>query len=368
MVPCGRELHGDECIARGRCYQHEGCYQRSLIQNGGVAPAPHQCVMTMSTGRWCTRDRRPGTMLCERHHARVLAASYQNRLRELRALSRQLRAARVPWDIAVERIGAVTNVREEDRDTEAWRYFQRVVPFANNEGPLGIFENFVTWALLPLARRAITPRPPTALPQPPPVPQARQELARIATDKQNVHTKAVSDQTNKIQEKLFELGGDTRVATNFIQLVAFWASKNWVKDLKQMSDLTADMDRFYNMGFIRQSNDFLYRRLFNAVFTTITKQKKEECDEMYKRLCEECIESIGMCTEGHITRLCNVFVGFHDAFQPQVSIGELLQQKIAAISGLDVPTDEKIRQAKQVFTELAVPDNEQTSWIEALAE
>jgi hypothetical protein len=60
-----------------------------------------------------------------------------------------------------------------------------------------------------------------------------------------------------------------------------------------------------------------------------------------------------------------VLVGFDDAFQPPVAFGELMQQKMAAISGLDVPEEEKRRQATQWFDEHGVPEAERVAWLDA---
>jgi len=60
-----------------------------------------------------------------------------------------------------------------------------------------------------------------------------------------------------------------------------------------------------------------------------------------------------------------VLVGFDDAFAPPVPKGEILQQKMAAIAGLDVDTDEKVRQATAVFEELEIPESEREPWLEA---
>jgi hypothetical protein len=87
--------------------------------------------------------------------------------------------------------------------------------------------------------------------------------------------------------------------------------------------------------------------------------------ELNKRLWEECKEATGMCCEGHISRLCNVLVGFDDAFQPPVALGELIQQKMGAIAGLDVDEEEKRRQANAWFDEVAVPTAERVAWLEA---
>jgi hypothetical protein len=87
--------------------------------------------------------------------------------------------------------------------------------------------------------------------------------------------------------------------------------------------------------------------------------------ELNKRVFEECFESVGLCCDGHISRLCNVLVGFDDAFEPPVAFGEVLQNKMAALFALDIPTDEKLAQAIAFFNEYAVPEAERTPWLEA---
>jgi hypothetical protein len=69
---------------------------------------------------------------------------------------------------------------------------------------------------------------------------------------------------------------------------------------------------------------------------------------------------------GHLARLCNVFAGFDDELSPPVPVTELLQQKIGAISLMDVSVEEKFRLASELFAELKVPDADQVVWREAL--
>jgi hypothetical protein len=72
-----------------------------------------------------------------------------------------------------------------------------------------------------------------------------------------------------------------------------------------------------------------------------------------------------MCCDGHISRLCNVLVGFDEAFAPPVPFGEILQSKMAAIATQDISTDEKVQQATAFFNEYAVPEADRTAWLDA---
>jgi hypothetical protein len=127
-----------------------------------------------------------------------------------------------------------------------------------------------------------------------------------------------------------------------------------------------DVNRWFNTKDCRGVNDNLYRKLLRGLVAMISSESDDERKtELYRRLWEECLEATGMCCEGHISRLCNVLVGFDEAFQPPVPFGEILQSKMAAIAGLDVSEEEKRRQATAFFDEYATPAEERAAWLDA---
>jgi len=60
-----------------------------------------------------------------------------------------------------------------------------------------------------------------------------------------------------------------------------------------------------------------------------------------------------MCCIGHINRLVNVLVGFDDSFKPQMSKGEILQNKFSEFAKMEDDT-EKYVQATALLAELGV--------------
>ena len=72
-----------------------------------------------------------------------------------------------------------------------------------------------------------------------------------------------------------------------------------------------------------------------------------------------------MCCDGHMSRLCNILVGFDDAFKPPVSTREVLQNRMSAIAALELETEEKIKQATDVLNELKIPEDQRGAWLEA---
>lgn len=176
-------------------------------------------------------------------------------------------------------------------------------------------------------------------------------LGEIAANKQSVHTAAVSEQTNRAMEVL--LSQSVPATLNVVKLFDFRKDKL----------LRDDVRKWYNTETCKAENDFLYRKTLDGVWVLI--QAHKEKTELLNRLFEEMKESVGMCCEGHLSRLCNVLVGFDDRFSPPVPVGELLQQRISAIASQDVTVEQKVCLAWAVFEELKTPMEERDAWIEA---
>ena len=196
------------------------------------------------------------------------------------------------------------------------------------------------------------------------IPPVVPDLARIANDAQSVHTAPVSQQTNAGTEKLLNAAVPNDQQTEKAMMRA-WLAVPMQVGWSEMLRVSTDVNKWFNTASCRAQNDNLYRRLLRGLVATIKRTDDEMRPELYKRLWEECREATGMCCEGHISRLCNVLVGFDEAFQPQVSLGELMQQKMAAIANLDVSEEEKRRQATMWFDEVGVPAAERAAWLDA---
>lgn len=181
------------------------------------------------------------------------------------------------------------------------------------------------------------------------------ELQALSDDRQNVHTSAVSKQTQSGVELLLNTQIPYEQDT-LKEIATCWSSK--------AKQVLKDMKQWYETNTCRKSQDHLYQRLLDGLWTRIKISSEKE--ELLKRLLEECQESMGMCCEGHISRLCNVLVGFDESFQAPVSVGELLQQKIASIAAEDIDILVKVERAWYVMEELAVPREQREAWIEAL--
>jgi hypothetical protein len=350
------------------------CNQHTTVYNRRVANAAHHvegnCLHFVNGHRrgWCHHAAEAGTTICMLHRQvreAAVARRQANTQRELEIETTiAVLLARDPVPIWQE----VVHILVQHPDTRlaytaAQRYYLHPTvraldaPAWRELHHLWRFTVYWDWA------RHGVGEPPNvdAAPQ---MPVVARPLERLAGDAQNVHTTVVSQQTNAGMQKLLntivpkEQQTEKTIVTAWITHIR---TANWSTILKTV----LDVNQWFNTKTCRETNDCLYFKLLRGLVASINRTEDEMKTELYKRLWEECKEATGMCCEGHISRLCNVLVGFDDAFQPPVALGELIQQKMAAIAGLDVDEEEKRRQANAWFDEVALPTAERVAWLEA---
>ena len=188
-------------------------------------------------------------------------------------------------------------------------------------------------------------------------------LAGLAEDGQNVHTQAVVNQTND---------GITIIRSTAIpqgQKTIDEIFNAWITAVPQcveiLSPVYEDMRKWGNCRTIIKKNDWEYRKTLRGIWAKIKTYEGDIRLELTKRLWEECYESVGMCAQGHLSRLANVLVGFDETIKPPSSSKQYFQERIADLSRKDLPTDEKIRLAMELMDEVALPQDERAPWLEA---
>ena len=309
------------------------------------------CLNFHSRGNaWCRNHAAPGHLQCEDHQPLPIIDP-QHEVEYY-----QLREPPMTYQEVVDDVFRRPILTRVQRWTIASRYYRNINPNAwdNANDP---FNEYFEWRL-----RGGRGLPPNEVP--PQVPRGNLHL--IAIDRQNVHTRAVSQQTNKGLDVLLTL----QKQRNRVMRSPEWFAARWLLrsygSWQIVSRTVTDMVQWYNTNTCRAAGDQLYRLTLDGLYLRISSHPSEEVKaELYKRAFEECFESVGLCCDGHISRLCNVLVGFDDAFEPPVAFGEVLQNKMAALFALDIPTDEKLQQAIAFFNEYAVPEAERAPWLEA---
>lgn len=175
----------------------------------------------------------------------------------------------------------------------------------------------------------------------------------IWRDTQSIHRREVSSQTNALLASLLGDDPESFKEDNWLP-VAGWIGAPVGGHLRR------DMKIWYDQQFCKQDNDFLYRRILNATVRYASKHVEHE--ELRKRIFEECTESVGMCCEGHIARLCNALVGFHELASSPVSSKEVLQERMAALAARGGTPEE----GEAILVELSIPKEQWDDWLAAL--
>jgi len=189
-----------------------------------------------------------------------------------------------------------------------------------------------------------------------------QTLGAIASDRQNVHTRAVTYQTNEGMKKIlaaqvpYEAFTLTKVLRWFVAIYKF-------RKMSVFLTMMQDMATWYDQETCRADGDWLYRKVLDGVCVLI--EQSEHKDALIMRLYEEAKEANGLCCDGHITRLINVFVGFDTIFETPISKNEMIQNRMSAIAMREDSVEAKILAANAEFDELGVPKEERQEWLEA---
>jgi len=187
-------------------------------------------------------------------------------------------------------------------------------------------------------------------------------LKKLAEDRQNIHTFVVSKQTNKSLEILKKVAVPPGQKT-MGEILSAWTLSPCLGASQEVAQVERDM-RFWAMkADVVEKDDYLYRNILRSLWAKIKKYSEEVQKELIRRLWEECNESVGMCAQGHISRLTNVLVGFDEDFKGSALTADF-QEKIAEISRLK-KYEEKIQQATKIMDEIGMPSEERQAWLEA---
>jgi ATP-dependent DNA ligase len=370
-----------------RCGVHLNQYNRNIDRYGEFLE--NQCEI-VKNGRKCPHAKIEGSLICQRHSDafREMRMVQEERQRERAARDQERRdrdarvntlvellRARNPrptWQAVVEEM--YEHFENGDYTREIAYLISRV--YAAREiviWPPNLIDQY--WSWIDDGRVGEAPQL-QQLPQfdhVPAVPRraapAAPRLQALARDTQNVHTREVSEQTNESTKKLLEEYERSCKTKRFRS--PDWFAAKWLTERYgtwgRVVRVVTDMQHWYGTRTCRTENDWLYTKCLDGLYMVIKRTTDEEArKELYKRAFEECEEAVGMCCEGHLSRLCNVMVGFDESFKPPVPIGELLQNAMAKIAQSEQEANDKIAEATKVFNELNVPEPERVVWLEAL--
>lgn len=189
-----------------------------------------------------------------------------------------------------------------------------------------------------------------------------ENLGKIATDSQSVHSVSATKSTNDgifILEKQEVPSGQKTVD----EIREIWLKKF---NPEQVERLIRDMKDWGSRVQVMDKKKNLYKSVLRGLWAKIKSFDDAELKaELIKRLFEECTEALGMCADGHVGRLVNVLIGFDEQFKSNISPKEYFQNNMALIAKSEVPLAFKIDQAKKLMEELDIPQEEREAWLEA---
>ena len=355
----------------------------------GERPAEGHCLCVRrvrGANQWCGQPNREGQTICQNHWQaaenlrRRREHEQQQALFEEQTLQAYLNQnPQQNWAAVARHLRMRTRVQRDDpiflEIREAYaigrRYFLRTTP---EDTPVAVFTTF--WTILWDQENGLVRADDNAFlaaheaPAAPPAPPMGQ-MGRLAADTQNVHTAVVAKQTNSNVDLLLEAGEFEHGEDVLLMLSTWWMVRVPSVTFAVYWKVMEDVRFWFEKRTCRATGDWLYRRVLSGLVKKILLTTDGNDDlhlELAKRLWEECAEAIGMCCEGHISRLANVLVGFDDAFRPPVPVGEILQSKMAAIAEMKLSHKLKLQKAVAVMDELSIPAADRAPWLEALEE
>lgn len=186
------------------------------------------------------------------------------------------------------------------------------------------------------------------------------ELAQFAHDNQNVHKTVTVNMVKEVVDRVLKIPVPPEYAYTNGNRTA-----GEVLAYVPMNPATAAwfVQKYMAREDIYEYGPGIYSKVMDSVWQYVLGSSAKE--DLYKILSVELIDSVGMCAQGNLTRICNVLAGYLEGVNTE-SQGEQLQRRMAKLMELETPED-RIREGKKILEELAVPTGEHDAWIEALS-
>lgn len=334
MPPCIEFTHHfgrckRNAVVEGRCRSHHVLYEARVEESG---PRPADTCPIYENEQWCGKQCEPGLDLCHEHEERRQRFEREDMI---------LRTIDDFVDYGYTWQGVLQELYDRNPYNEiTQRYIVEQVYYRLNSRIDG-------WIIDLEWNRVRRPD-------------------NLSSDPQNVHRTVISEQTNKITDILLtEVIPPVQDTECCIAEAWYTLPEPYRPPFFDYWSISKDIQVWYTTSACRTENDWLYKKILDGLIAYIEYQPKERRTELYIRLYQEASESMNMCCEGHIARLCNVVVGFIDGVEQPVSVGEILQMKMAAIAQKDISVEAKRAEAEEVLRDYSIEGDLRDGWLEA---
>ena len=348
-----------------------------------VAPPP-MCGHLKRDGRRCEALAQHPDGKCGMHHAMIIRHGEQRRLLDhLREVRHRYLDRRPPAELDAYAREVEAGLNPQSR-VALWRHVDHyvlsphyttlrtlILNGADVAGVTGLIDALAQDGLLQRRREMLGAYAEALFHQfdrpvrQAPIPANRRE-AQLAADTQNVHSAEFSKQMTEAIEMLCAVEIPNTQKATVHEMRDSW--RRLGKTEAEIAVVYRDVTTWWNKATVYKIDDKLYRRCLRGLWYTIKTYTGETRAELEKRLWDECRDACvpySVCTQGHLARLSNVMVGFDEAFAQPVAVGEILQQKMAAIAGMDIESDKQIELAKALLAELKIPEEKHADWLAA---
>lgn len=193
-------------------------------------------------------------------------------------------------------------------------------------------------------------------------PIVQNRLNQLANDAQNVHTTEVVDMTKNTIKHVLNIPRSANYMLDY-------PTKEIFAEIMLTCPLTTNaLIQFTHKYWERETiYDFprgIYNQVADAVWYYI-KTSPHKTD-LCKIFANELRDSVGMCAQGNLTRLCNVLSGYLDGIGDMRSKVEILGDAFVAISKL-VSLEERIQAGVNILSKQNIPVEDWREWLDPLA-
>jgi len=210
----------------------------------------------------------------------------------------------------------------------------------------------------------VRPRRARAAPVPVPVvPPPENDLARFATDKQNIHTQASVRMTKEVVQKVLSIPVPAEFRWN-MNTISKTAGEILVECKLNTAEMIEMMNRYIKDDDVYEMGNGIYGKVLDGVWQYI--RNSPDKADLCKILKQELKDNIGMCAQGNLTRLCNVLSGYMDGIGVSESPAERVGRLLPLLMDIE-DAGQRMTMGKQVLMESGMEEGMWGGWLEALA-
>lgn len=187
-------------------------------------------------------------------------------------------------------------------------------------------------------------------------------LRAFAKDNQNVHTSVAVKQTKDIVQKILQIPVPEEYQWNMK-----YCSKTpgeIIVDCKLTPKAAWQMQAKYSQDEdIYEMGKGIYGKVLDGVWQFVINSNDKA--DIISALRQELEDSIGMCAQGNLSRICNILAGFMEGIGSQESLAEILGRELPILMRIE-DAKSRMKEAINLMSKNNVPREQWYTWVEPL--